>query len=163
MAKANVESIDALERFSSAIESLRDSSVHNSDDIRDQFQRISMWLTKELPEYWADQLRISQKRWTEARGDLLRCQAKTRAEDETSCMFERKALERATARRQMCEQRVRLVPQLAMQWEQYQQESTLSVRQLGDLSDSLLPLAQARLQQMIETLKQYAAQGGNEG
>jgi hypothetical protein len=137
--------------------------VHNSDDIRDQFQRISMWLTKELPEYWADQLRISQKRWTEARGDLLRCQAKTRAEDETSCMFERKALERATARRQMCEQRVRLVPQLAMQWEQYQQESTLSVRQLGDLSDSLLPLAQARLQQMIETLKQYAAQGGNEG
>lgn len=122
-----------------------------------------MWLTKELPEYWADQLRISQKRWTEARGDLLRCQAKTRAEDETSCMFERKALERATARRQMCEQRVRLVPQLAIQWEQYRQESTLSVRQLEDLSDSLLPLAQARLQQMIETLKQYAAQGGNEG
>jgi hypothetical protein len=78
-------------------------------------------------------------------------------------MFERKALERATARRQMCEQRVRLVPQLAIQWEQYRQESTMSVRQLEDLSDSLLPLAQARLQQMIETLKQYAAQGGNEG
>lgn len=163
MAEANVESIDALERFSSAIESLRDSSVHNSGDIRDQFQRISMWLSKELPEYWADQLRISQKRWTEARGDLLRCQAKSRAEDETSCMFERKALERATSRRQMCEQRVRLLPQLAMQWEQFQQESTLSVRQLEDLSDSLLPLAQTRLQQMIETLKQYAVQGGNEG
>ena len=163
MAEANVESIDALERFSSAIESLRDSSVHNSGDIRDQFQRISMWLSKELPEYWADQLRISQKRWTEARGDLLRCQAKSRAEDETSCMFERKALERATSRRQMCEQRVRLLPQLAMQWEQCQQESTLSVRQLEDLSDSLLPLAQTRLQQMIETLKQYAVQGGNEG
>jgi F0F1-type ATP synthase membrane subunit b/b' len=163
MAKANVESIEALERFSSAIESLRDSSRKNSDDIRDQFQRISTWLGKELPEYWADQLRVSQKRWTEARGDLLRCQAKSRAEDETSCMLERKALERATTRRQMCEQRTKLVPQLAMQWEQYLQESTLSVRQLEDLSDSLLPLAQVRLQQLIETLKLYASQGGHEG
>ncbi len=156
MAKANVESIEALEQFSGSIESLRDASRKNADDIRDQFQRVSMWLSKELPEYWADQLRISQKRWTAAREDLLRCQAKSRAEDESSCMFERKALERATARRQLCEQRVRTIPQLAAQWDQFLQESALCVRQLEDLSDSLLPLAQNRLQTMIETLKQYA-------
>jgi hypothetical protein len=156
MAKANVESIEALEQFSGSIESLRDASRKNADDIRDQFQRVSMWLSKELPEYWADQLRISQKRWTAAREDLLRCQAKSRAEDESSCMFERKALERATARRQLCEQRVRTIPQLAAQWNQFLQESALCVRQLEDLSDSLLPLAQNRLQTMIETLKQYA-------
>ncbi|MEI6524876.1 MAG: hypothetical protein WCP62_02535 [Planctomycetota bacterium] len=156
MAKANVESIEALEQFSGSIESLRDASRKNADDIRDQFQRVSMWLSKELPEYWADQLRISQKRWTAARQDLLRCQAKSRAEDESSCMFERKALGRATARRQLCEQRVRTIPQLAMQWDQFLQESVLCVRQLEDLSDSLLPLAQNRLQTMIETLKQYA-------
>ena len=83
MAKANVESIEALEQFSGSIESLRDASRKNADDIRDQFQRVSMWLSKELPEYWADQLRISQKRWTAAREDLLRCQAKSRAEDES--------------------------------------------------------------------------------
>ena len=156
MAKANVESIEALEQFSGSIESLRDASRKNADDIRDQFQRVSMWLSKELPEYWADQLRISQKRWTAAREDLLRCQAKSRAEDESSCMFERKALERATARRQLCEQRVRTIPQLVAQWNQFLQESALCVRQLEDLSDSLLPLAQNRLQTMIETLKQYA-------
>ena len=156
MAKANVESIEALEQFSGSIESLRDASRKNADDIRDQFQRVSMWLSKELPEYWADQLRISQKRWTAAREDLLRCQAKSRAEDESSCMFERKALDRATARRQLCEQRVRTIPQLAAQWNQFLQESALCVRQLEDLSDSLLPLAQNRLQTMIETLKQYA-------
>ena len=156
MAKANVESIETLEQFSGSIESLRDASRKNADDIRDQFQRVSMWLSKELPEYWADQLRISQKRWTAARQDLLRCQAKSRAEDESSCMFERKALERATARRQLCEQRVRTIPQLAAQWNQFLQESALCVRQLEDLSDSLLPLAQNRLQTMIETLKQYA-------
>lgn len=161
MAKANVESIEALERFSQAIESLRDASSKNSDDIRDQFQRVSVWLSKELPEYWANQSRIAQKRWSQAREDLLRCQAKSRAEDETSCLFERKALERATARRQLCEQRVRIIPQLEMQWQQFLQESAMCVRQLEDLSDSLLPLASERLQKMIETLKQYAAQGGD--
>ena len=161
MAKANVESIDALERFARAIGALSDASGKNSDDIRDQFQRVSVWLAKELPEYWADQLRIAQKRWTQAREDLLRCQAKSRAEDETSCMFERKALERATARRQVCELRVRMIPQLAQQWEQFLQESTLSIRQLQDMSDSTLPLAQERLQTLIDTLKQYAAQGGS--
>ncbi|MFN6400057.1 MAG: hypothetical protein ACK449_09190 [Planctomycetota bacterium] len=161
MAKANVESIDALERFARAIGALSDASGKNSDDIRDQFQRVSVWLAKELPEYWADQLRIAQKRWTQAREDLLRCQAKSRSEDETSCMFERKALERATARRQVCELRVRMIPQLAQQWEQFLQESTLSIRQLQDMSDSTLPLAQERLQTLIDTLKQYAAQGGS--
>jgi hypothetical protein len=158
MAKANVESIDALERFAGAIDSLRDASSKNSDDIRDQFQRVSVWLSKELPEYWADQLRIAQKRWSQAREDLHRCQAKSRAEDETSCLFERKALERATARRQLCEQRVRTIPQLAMHWEQFLQESTLCVRQLEDVSESLLPLAHERLLRMIETLKQYSNQ-----
>lgn len=161
MAKANVESIDALERFARAIGALSDASGKNSDDIRDQFQRVSVWLAKELPEYWADQLRIAQKRWTQAREDLLRCQAKSGSEDETSCMFERKALERATARRQVCELRVRMIPQLAQQWEQFLQESTLSIRQLQDMSDSTLPLAQERLQTLIDTLKQYAAQGGS--
>jgi hypothetical protein len=161
MAKTNVLSIDALERFARAIGALSDASGKNSDDIRDQFQRVSVWLAKELPEYWADQLRIAQKRWTQAREDLLRCQAKSRAEDETSCMFERKALERATARRQLCEMRVRMIPQLAQQWEQFLQESTLSIRQLQDMSDSTLPLAQERLQTLIDTLKQYAAQGGS--
>jgi len=161
MAKANVQSIDALERFARAIGALSDASGKNSDDIRDQFQRVSVWLAKELPEYWADQLRIAQKRWNQAREDLLRCQAKSRAEDETSCMFERKALERATARRQLCELRVRMIPQLAQQWEQFLQESTLSIRQLQDMSDSTLPLAQERLQTLIDTLKQYAAQGGS--
>jgi hypothetical protein len=54
-----------------------------------------------------------------------------------------------------------MIPQLAQQWEQFLQESTLSIRQLQDMSDSTLPLAQERLQTLIDTLKQYAAQGGS--
>ncbi|MEI8212016.1 MAG: hypothetical protein WCI02_07695 [Planctomycetota bacterium] len=163
MAKANVQDIESLENFAHAIASLRESARKQTDDIREQLQRISSWLSKELPDYWGNELRISQNKWVEAREELLRCQAKTRAEDETSCLFQRKALERATKRRQLCEQRVRIVPQLAMQWEQFRQEIALSVRQLEDIADSNLPLAEDRLRQSIAVLRQYIAQVSNPG
>lgn len=161
MAKANVQNIEALETFEHSIARLRDSASKQVDDIREQLQRVSMWLSKELPEYWGNQLRIAQNKWIEAREELLRCQAKTRDDDETSCLFQRKALERATARRQICEQRVRAVPQLAMQWEQFLQEISLSVRQVDDMAQSTLPLAEERLKQTISILREYIAQSSD--
>ncbi|MFN7733174.1 MAG: hypothetical protein ACK5OB_14855 [Pirellula sp.] len=161
MAKANVQNIEALENFEHSIARLRESASKQVDDIREQLQRVSMWLSKELPEYWGNQLRIAQNKWIEARDELARCQAKTRAEDETSCLFQRKALERATARRQICEQRVRVVPQLAMQWEQFLQEISLSVRQVDDMAQSTLPLAEERLKQTISILREYIAQASD--
>jgi len=161
MAKANVQNIEALENFEHSIARLRDSASKQVDDIREQLQRVSMWLSKELPEYWGNQLRIAQNKWIEARDELARCQAKTRAEDETSCLFQRKALERATARLKICEQRARAVPQLAMQWEQFLQEISLSVRQVDDMAQSTLPLAEERLKQTISILREYIAQASD--
>jgi hypothetical protein len=155
MAEANVKNLEGMEIFASAIASLCEENRKNTDNVREQLQRVTVWLTKEMPEYWSNELRIAQKRWTEAREDLLRCQSKTRAEDEESCMVQRKALERATARRSLCEQRVKILPSLGSRWEQFTQEVASSMRQLEELSDSRLPQAHARLQRAITTLKQY--------
>ena len=155
MAEANVKNLEGLESFAAAIARLSDSNRKNTDDIREQLQRVTVWLSKEMPEHWGNQLRIAQKRWTEAREDLLRCQSRSRADDEDSCLVQRKALEKATARRSLCEQRVKILPVLVTRWEQFMQEVSLSVRQLEDLSESHLPLAHTRLQKIIATLKQY--------
>jgi hypothetical protein len=163
MASANVKDLEALERFAHSIVSLREGTRKQADEIREQLQRVSAWLAKELPDYWGNELRIAQNRWIEARQELARCQAKTRAEDESSCLVQRKMLERATARRQLCEQRARLVPQLAMQWEQFLQEVALSVRHLDDLADSSLPLAEERLRQSIAILREYMARVAEPG
>jgi hypothetical protein len=155
MAEANVKNIDELETFALALASLREGNRKNTDDVREQLHRVTTWLTKELPEYWSNQLRIAQIRWTEARQDLLRCQSRARAEDEESCLVQRKALDRATARRSLCEHRVKMLPSLANRWEQLAQEAALSLRRLEDLSEVHLPIAEARLQKTIETLKHY--------
>lgn len=155
MAEANVKNIGAIELFAESIASLRNTTRKQADEIRGQFQRVSSWLEKELPDYWKNELRKAEKRWIEAREELMRCESKTRADDERSCSVQRKMLAKATERRQLCEQRVRSLPSLAMQWNQFLQEASTSLRQLDDLSESTLQTAFDRLQGTLETLRKY--------
>ncbi|MCY3008672.1 MAG: hypothetical protein NTY42_02435 [Planctomycetota bacterium] len=155
MAEANVKNIESLELFLDAIVSLRTGTRKQADEIREQLQRVSNWLEKELPDYWRNQHRIAENKWIAAREELMRCESKTRAEDERSCSVQRKMLAKATERRALCEHRVRTIPQLSLQWNQFYQEISLSVRHLDDLSESTLQNAISRLQSIVDTLKKY--------
>jgi len=88
----------------------------------------------------------------------LRCTAKARAEDVTSCSVQRKMLRKATERLALCEERMRYIPRCLMQWNQFLQEISTDVRQVDDLAESTLLNAGTRLQATLETLKKYANQ-----
>lgn len=157
MAEANVKNLESLETFQAAIASLRDGSQKQADEIREQLQKVSTWLEKELPDYWRNEFRISEKRWVEAREELLRCQAKSRADDEMSCGLERKKLARATERRTLCELRLKMLPKVAREWNQMLLDVQTDLRYFEDLSESVLLVASDRLKDLIETLKKYLA------
>ena len=156
MANANVKSLEAIDTFIESIAKLRHDCSKQADDVRQQLQRVSNWLEKELPEYWGNEKRLAEKKWSEARQELLRCEATTRAEDDSPCSVQKKLLRKATERRALCEERTRSIPQYAMEWSQFLQEFSSSVRQLDDLSESSLLNAWNRLQNILESLKKYA-------
>ena len=158
MAEARVNSLEAIELFSESIAKLRHDSSKQVDEIRQQLNRVSSWLEKELPDYWNNEKRISERKWTEAREELLRCEAKSREEDKESCSVQKKQLRKATERRKLCDERVRLVPKLALEWERFLQDITPTVRQLEDLSETTLQIACNRIQDTILVLKKYAEQ-----
>lgn len=158
MADANVKSLEAIEVFAESIGKLRHETRKQVDEIRQQLQRVTTWLEKELPEYWSNEKRMAETRWTEAREELLRCTAKSRAEDVTSCSVQRKMLRKATERLALCEERMRLIPKCLMQWNQFLQEIATDVRQVDDLAESTLLNAGTRLQATLESLKKYANQ-----
>ncbi len=158
MADANVKSLEAIEVFAESIAKLRHETRKQVDEIRQQLQRVTTWLEKELPEYWSNEKRIAETRWTEAREELLRCTAKSRAEDVTSCSVQRKMLRKATERLALCEERMRLIPKCMMQWNQFLQEIATDVRQVDDLAESTLLNAGTRLQVTLDALKKYADQ-----
>ena len=103
MAEANVKNIEALELFLDAIVSLRSGTRKQADEIRQQLQRVSNWLEKELPDYWRNEQRIAENKFIEARAELMRCESKTRAEDERSCFVQKKMLAKAKERKALCE------------------------------------------------------------
>ena len=158
MADANVKSLESIEVFAESIGKLRHETRKQVDEIRQQLQRVTTWLEKELPEYWSNEKRMAETRWTEAREELLRCTAKSRAEDVTSCSVQRKMLRKATERLALCEERMRLIPKCLMQWNQFLQEIATDVRQVDDLAESTLLNAGTRLQSTLEALKKYANQ-----
>ncbi len=158
MGEANVKSLEAIESFVESIGKLRHDTRKQIDEIRQQLQRVTTWIEKELPEYWSNEKRIAETRWVEAREELLRCTAKSRAEDETSCSVQRKMLRKATERLALCEDRMRAIPRCLMQWNQFLQEIATDVRQVDDLGESTLLNAGTRLQATLETLKKYANQ-----
>jgi len=158
MGKANVKSLEAIDRFIESIATLRHETRKQVDEIRQQLHRVSQWLESELPEYWSNEKRLADKKFIEAREELLRCQAKSRAEDETSCSVQRKMLQKAVARRSLCEDRMRHIQQCEMQWKQFLQEISTDVRQVDDLAESTLNNAWTRLQGTLDVLKKYAQQ-----
>jgi len=158
MGEANVKSLEAIDRFIESIATLRHDTRKQVDEIRQQLHRVSQWLESELPEYWSNEKRLADKKFIEAREELLRCQAKSRAEDETSCSVQRKMLQKAVARRSLCEDRMRHIQQCEMQWKQFLQEISTDVRQVDDLAESTLNNAWTRLQGTLDVLKKYAQQ-----
>ena len=158
MGEANVKSLEAIDRFIESIATLRHDTRKQVDEIRQQLHRVSQWLESELPEYWSNEKRLADKKFIEAREELLRCQAKSRAEDETSCSVQRKTLQKAVARRSLCEDRMRHIQQCEMQWKQFLQEISTDVRQVDDLAESTLTNAWTRLQGTLDVLKKYAQQ-----
>lgn len=156
MADAKVTSVEAVEQFGESLAKLRHDTGKQVDEIRQQLQRVASWLDKELPDYWNNEKRIAEVKWTEARQELLRCEAKSREEDKESCSMQKKMLRKATERRSLCEERARLVPRLAMEWNRFLQENSPTVRQVEDLSETILLLAYNRIQETVAVLKKYA-------
>ena len=156
MAEANVKSLEAIETFIESVAKLRHDTGKQTDDIRQQLQRVSAWLEKELPDYWSNEKRIAEKKWIEARQDLLRCEATTRAEDDSPGSIQKKVLRKATDRKALCEERSRSIPRYALEWNRFLQEFSTNVRQLDDLSESSLLNAWNRLQAILGSLKKYA-------
>lgn len=156
MADAKVTSVEAVEQFGESLAKLRHDTGKQVDEIRQQLQRVASWLDKELPDYWNNEKRIAEVKWTEARQELLRCEAKSREEDKESCSMQKKMLRKATERRSLCEERARLVPRLAMEWNRFLQENSPTVRQVEDLSETTLLLAYNRIQETVAVLKKYA-------
>lgn len=156
---AKVDSIAALQAFRAGLVKFGEAASLALDEMSSEVQRTLLWLRDDRYKYWAKQLQVRTDEHTQARLALKRRKIFDRAlsGSVSSCIDERKALQKAERRLQEAQYRFRRVRMAIQQIEKAQSDYKGLVKGLvGDLEVNL-PNARARLDRMVVALEKYVA------
>lgn len=121
-----------------------------------ELQRLTRWLDAEAAPYWEQQSVLAARQLKECQEALLRCQATVRTDEKRPCTDERKRLERAAARRALCEQRVKLLRDARSAWQKQVVKLRGRLQATADLAENQLLATIHKLDAIIATLVAYA-------
>jgi hypothetical protein len=150
-----VTSIEALRRLRSSLIKFDDEMCGGLDSLASQVRRAVEWLEVDRMQYWPAQIRRSNERLLEARNALERCQLRYGSEDVPSCYQEKKAVELATARLRLCEEKLRVTKNWIRSIQQTLNEFEGEMAQARNCLEGDVPRAVAALERMIESLAKY--------
>jgi len=152
---ANVRAIEVVPVLSVALQKFGEEAATALTDLELEVNRAIHWISCELKEYWTQQVRKAQEQVAEARITLERKQMFRAAEERSSCIEEKKALEAAKRRLQLCQQKLEAVRRwsrvLARQFMEYKGR----VAVLSSWLQTDLPKGLALLKSMAGALETY--------
>lgn len=153
---ANVQSIDALDRFRAALITFAESTDLGLTMIRMELDRFVDWLEHDQLKYWQHEIRLREDRVNEAKTDLHRCLAATVDPNRTpSCYQEKKALELAKRRLEESQEKLEAV----RRWIPPVRQAVLEYRMRAEpLASALLgdvPKATRLLESLARQLASY--------
>ena len=155
---AYVGSIGAMRDFRAALVTFAQEAREAIGSYEMEVRRTLDWLLESQPQYWKHEVRKCEDRVTEAKIELERCRnSKLPGGDTPSCMEERKALERARARRQHAEEKVESVRKWGYVAQREEAEYAGRANQLSGMFDADLPQAIVVLDRVLTTLESYLA------
>jgi hypothetical protein len=161
---ARVKSIDALQTMSAAMECFRADATTAVDDLDMEIRRALQWIGQDCRQYWNHELRLARDGVTEARLQLQHAMTYRRMSGEhSSCIEEKKALQKAQRRLQVAEGKVEAIPHWVVTIERVVNEYRASRSQFANWLDSDFPRAVAVLSRMISALETYVRLGAAAG
>ena len=155
---AKLTSIDAVERFATALRCFGEEASAALDTLELEARRAVEWIGHDRKDYWAQQVRRGWDHVAEARAELERCMTFHRVADHRpSCRDEKLALEKAKRRLRTAEEKVQAVRHWSHVVGHEVTEYRGSVNQLAGWLQGDLPRALAALQRMTTALESYVA------
>jgi hypothetical protein len=152
---AQVRSVDAIEAFRGALARFEERALAALETLRAELQRASDWLDHDRPSYWKEQSRLADQGVHQTNIELERCLLYPVADERPSCREERAVFERAKARREYCREKSERVKYWTRELHHEMFEYEGRVGQLRRMLETELPLARARLQQIVLRLDSY--------
>ncbi len=155
MSHAQVHSVDAIESFRGALARFEQRAQDAMDTLHGELQRAVDWLEHDRPAYWKEQSRLAAEGVQQAKIDLERCLMYPVTDERPSCREERANLERAKARLEYCREKIERVKHWKRELHHELFEYEGRVGHLRRMLEADLPLARARLQQVVRRLDAY--------
>ena len=153
---ADVRSLEQLEVFQSKAERFRSQLLKELENCQLELRRLKEWIENEATNYWAEQLKISQRHFVECQDALVRCMSYVREDERQPCTEQKKRLSKAKARRQLCEEKLRTARAAAAAWERESNKNTTKLQRCRDLAESDMTVAIHHLRSQIERLEEYS-------
>jgi hypothetical protein len=152
---ARVTSIEAIRGLRSAFLKFDTEVRDGVDSLSMQVRRAVEWLEVDRMQYWPAQLRRANERLVEARNALERCQLRYGSEEAPSCYEQKQAVEAATRRFRLCEEKLRTTKKWIRALRQEVNAFEGQLAKMNNCIDADVPRAVSALDRMIDSLEKY--------
>ena len=154
--KANVKSIESIRAFRTDLQEYQESLRQSLDILLAELTRAVDYFESDRAAYWPAQVRRASDKLAEARINLERCKVTTRPEEGPSCYEEKKALQKAKARLQHANEKVKATKKWVIVVRQEVDQFRSRLAQLNFTTDTELPRAMVVLDRLASRLDRYA-------
>lgn len=156
MAKsAHITSTAAVAALRTALLQFVAEAQHALTALQLEARRPVEWLDHDRTLYWPREMRKASDRVAEARLELQRCEMTISGEDRRACVQEKKQLQKAKARLELTEERIRAVRRWKFEMKKAVEEFETQLARVQRYLENDIPLAAAELQRMILALEAY--------
>jgi len=156
--RANVTSIDAVDDFAAALLAFKQEATGVLEGLEQQIERAVQWIQQDQRQYWKHELRRSEQQLQEAKINLQRCLTFKRIGDHRpSCIEEKRAVERAKRRHQLCREKNELVRRWSLSISRAVFEYKAGVGELGQWLETDAARSVGLLKRIAQTLEEYVA------
>ncbi len=152
---AEVRSLAQLQNLRERVANCRSQTIKEAEAAGAEIIKLTRWLEDEASGYWRQQLTQSERWLTECREALSRCQATVRADEKRPCTDERKRVEQATARRNLCEAKLRASRDALLEWQKQVVKLRGRLQNTADMAEADLMVTLNHLDKIIATLEAY--------
>jgi hypothetical protein len=156
MPRANVRSLDSVQRFRPKVAQFEEDLGSALTSLRQEISRTLQWIDHDCPAYWQNQVRQGFDRVAEARTTLMRKQMITVAGHRAECIDEKKALAKAKQNLDIAQEKVQACRQWSIKAHHAADEYTARVGRVEQAVGRGLPRIKMMLDRMIAALESYA-------
>ncbi len=154
--RAKVTSIDAVEDFAAALRSFQHEASRILESLQLGIHRTVQWIQQDQRQYWKQQLRRSEQKVQEAKLALERCQIfKGGGDQRAACVEEKRALERAKRRQQLCREKIETVRRWSREIERAVLEYKAGVGELRQWLETDAARTLGLLERISRILEEY--------